>query len=115
MKRAVVLSWVALGTIVFSSSLAVEPASAAKKYTLSERQVALRKEVDAGQKANELTLKEAQGLRDRLDSIKNDETKMEGKNAGQLSYKDQGKLEKRLNSISVDMQKEKLAKRVTAR
>ncbi|MFX6031697.1 hypothetical protein ABTE99_19175, partial [Acinetobacter baumannii] len=62
---------------------------------------------------NELTLKEANGLRDRLDSITTDAQKMKAKNAGKLSYKDEGKLEKRLNSISVDMQKEKLAKRTT--
>jgi hypothetical protein len=114
MKRAVVLSWVALGTVAFMSASGAQPASA-KKWTISQRQVALRKEVDSGLKANELTLKEAQGLRDRLDSVTDDETKMKAKNAGQLSYKDQGKLEKKLNSISLDMQKDKLNKRVVVK
>jgi hypothetical protein len=114
MNRAVVLSSVALATIVFTSASSAQPALA-KKWTISQRQLALRKEVDSGLKANELTLKEAQGLRDRLDAISNDETKMKAKNAGQLSYKDQGKLEKKLNSISVDIQKDKLAKRVVVK
>jgi hypothetical protein len=114
MNRVVAYSMVAISLMavgIFSQN----PALAKRNWTVTQRQVQLNKEVTGGQKANELTLKEATDLRDRLSGITNDEQKMKSKNGGKLSYKDEGKLEKKLNSISVDMQKEKLAKRTTAR
>jgi hypothetical protein len=91
------------------------PAEAAKHYTITQRQEMLNKEVTAGLKANELTLKEANKLKDRLTDVTNHIAKMKEKNAGKLSYKDEGKVEKDLNAISVDMQKEKLEKRVQSK
>ncbi len=114
MNRDVVLSMIAVGLISISFVQA-EPAEARRNWTITQRQVALRREVDGGQRANELTLKEANGLRERLASITTDAQKMKSKNGGKLSYKDEGKLEKRLNGISVDIQKDKLAKRTTVR
>ena len=115
MNRDIAISLVAISLVSFNVFAQVSPAEARHNWTITQRQVQLRREVNGGQKANELTLKEANGLRDRLDSITTDSKKMKAKNAGKLSYKDEGKLEKRLNSISVDMQKEKLEKRTTAR
>ncbi|HEY9682637.1 MAG TPA: hypothetical protein V6C86_13745 [Oculatellaceae cyanobacterium] len=112
MNRYVALTITALGLSAMNTLVQPTEAEARKHYTVTQRQDQLKKEVDAGQKANELTLKEANALRDRLSSVAEDETKMKSKNGGKLSYKDEGKIEKKLNGISVDMQKQKLAKRV---
>jgi hypothetical protein len=90
-------------------------AEAKHQWTITQREEALNKEVNAGQKANELTLKEANGIRDDLAGVTSDIAKAKAKNGGKLSYKDEGKIEKKLNSISVDIQKKKLQKRVTSR
>lgn len=112
------LSTLTLATILLANTATMalnQPAQAVKHYTVTQRQDALRKEVDSGQKKNELTLKEASKLRDRLTDVNNRILKMKAKNGGQLSYKDEGKVEKDLNSISVDMQKQKLQKRVQSK
>lgn len=84
----------------------------AKKMTVYDRQVALKKEIDAGEKSKELTLKEAVKLREKLESINEKKEKMLAKNGGKLSYKDEEKMEKWLNGVSIDIQKKRLAKRV---
>ncbi|HND08071.1 MAG TPA: hypothetical protein PL012_20485, partial [Candidatus Obscuribacter sp.] len=73
---------------------------------------ALKKEIDAGEKSKELTLKEASKLREKLESINEKKEKMLAKNGGKLSYKDEEKMEKWLNGVSIDIQKKRLAKRV---
>jgi TolA-binding protein len=103
------------GLISLTSITLTLPAGAVKHYTITQRQEMLNKEVTAGQKANELTSKEADKLRDRLSDVTNRIEKMKANNAGKLSYKDEGKVEKDLNAISVDMQKQKLAKRVQSK
>jgi hypothetical protein len=115
MNRLVALTITALSLSVMTTLVQPTVAQAKVHYTITQRQEMLRKEVNAGQKANELTLKEADSLRDRLTSITEDESKMKAKNGGKLSYKDEGKIEKKLNSISVDMTKQKLAKRVISK
>ncbi|MBL8085565.1 MAG: hypothetical protein JNN26_23265 [Candidatus Obscuribacter sp.] len=80
--------------------------------TVYDRQVALKKEIDAGEKSKELTLKEASKLREKLESINEKKEKMLAKNGGKLSYKDEEKMEKWLNGVSIDIQKKRLAKRV---
>jgi hypothetical protein len=115
MNRDIAFSLVAISLVSFGIFGQPNMAEAKRPVTITQRQVALRAEVNSGQKSNDLTLKEANDLRDRLDGITADEAKMKSKNAGKLSYKDEGKLEKKLNSISVDMQKEKLAKRVISK
>jgi len=93
--------------------LAMIPLAAeAKQWTITQRQEAQRKMIDKAQRANELTKKEADRLRDRLDDIASSEIKMKTKNGGQLSYKDKAKLEKDLNGVSLKIQKYKLNKRV---
>jgi predicted transglutaminase-like cysteine proteinase len=116
MKHKAILIMVCATILGASSLIQASPASArSAHYTITQRQEQLNREVTAGFKANELTEKEATKLRDRMADVSSDITKMKAKNAGKLSYKDQGKVEKSLNSISIDMQKEKLEKRVTAR
>lgn len=90
----------------------IGPAVVAKKLTIYDRQVALKVQVDKKQKENELTLKEADKLREKLEDINAKKEKMISKNGGQLAYKDEAKLEKMLNSVSVDITKKSLAKRV---
>jgi hypothetical protein len=92
---------------------AVTAAPKKKVYTITDRQVELRSKVDAAFKHNELTLKQADGLRGDLDDINGDIEKMKSKNGGKLSYKDEGKVEKRLNKVSLSLTKWELQKRAT--
>ena len=98
---------------MFSGVCATEVFAAKKKYSVTDRQVELRKKVEVGQQKNELTAKEATGLNGDLDDITASIEKMKSNNAGKLSYKDEGKIEKRLNKISVTLTKKELTKRVT--
>lgn len=84
----------------------------AKKYTIYQRQIALKNRVNKAERAKELTFKEAQNFRDDLAEIQEDKEKMTCKNNGKLSYEDENKLEKKLNRISTSIQKHKLEKRV---
>ena len=84
----------------------VDSASAkSKKYTITQRQEALNAKVTKGEKNNELTKKEADKFRDRLSDVTDHIAKAKEKNGGKLSYKDEGKIEKSLNGISVDVEK----------
>ena len=85
---------------------------AKKQWTIYERQVELTKRIASGEKANELTLKEADKLRKRMADINERVEKAKAKNGGKISYKDEGKIEKDLNKVSLDIQKLKLEKRV---
>jgi hypothetical protein len=118
MKSGLVALTAILIVTVCGGTLCGEPASAAaphkKPYTVTDRQNELRKKVAVAAKQNELTQKEASKLNQMLDDVDADIQKMKSKNAGKLSYKDEGKVEKRLNKVSLDLQKYQLAKRVTA-
>lgn len=83
-----------------------------KQWTVTDRQDELKKRVDEGEKSYELTKKEADKLRSRLQDIADREQKAKDKNGGKLSYKDEGKAEKDLNAVSLDIDKHQLAKRV---
>jgi septal ring factor EnvC (AmiA/AmiB activator) len=89
-------------------------AAKSKVWTITDRQMELRRRVEKGLKGSELTAKEAKKLNDHLNDIDTDINKMKTKNAGKLSYKDEGKIEKRLNDISLDLEKCELQKRVVA-
>lgn len=108
MKRTSIIA-AALGLLLGVSALQ-QPVQAG--WTIYERQVRLKKEVAQGMKANELTKKEYEGLMDSLTHINERITKMKAKNFGKLSIKDQGKIEKSLNDVSVRIQKYRLEKRV---
>ena len=107
------LALVLLATVCGAQSISLPQMAEAKKpYTITDRQVELRKKVQVAFKKNELTAKEQTKLNDQLDDIDADIAKAKDKNGGKLSYKDEGKMEKRLNKVSVDLQKWQLEKRV---
>jgi len=113
MKKGVVL--LSALSLLIMSVVSIDAASAkSKTWTITERQEALSSKVSKGETSNELTKKEADKLRSRLQDVSDKIAKSKLKNGGKLSYKDEGKMEKMLNSISVDMDKEELAKRAVA-
>jgi hypothetical protein len=83
-----------------------------KKVTITDRQVELTQKIDKAYKDNELTLKESDDLKGKLQKIKESEDEMKTKNGGKLSYADENTLEKSLNSVSEKLQKKMLAKRI---
>jgi hypothetical protein len=95
-----------LGLIVSSPN-----AEARRHYTITNRINALSSKINAGQKANELTLKEADSLRGDIADINSKIDKDKSKNGGKLSYRDENIVEKKLNSVSEKLQKKELAKR----
>lgn len=95
------------------ASCQFDPADArSKKWTISDRQDALGWQVDAGFRSKELTLKECDRFHSRLQKLNERIEDMKFKNGGKLSYADQGKCEKVLNNISIDLKKAQLLKRV---
>jgi len=84
----------------------------AKTWTVDDRQVQLMKDINAGQKAGELTLKEAEKLRSDLADVSRKKAKMKAKANGKLTADDKLKLESDINKISTDIRKLKLEKRL---
>jgi|GEM_PF-477856 len=82
-----------------------------KPMTITDRIEELSKKIDAGQKANELTLEEADDLRGKITKLNEKIDKWKSKNGGKLSYKDQNAAEKDLNKVSVKLLEKQLAKR----
>lgn len=99
-------------TALVCAAVMLGAAGASAKMTVYDRQVALKAEIDKAEKTKELTEKEATRFRERLDDINARKEKMLSKNGNKLSYKDTTKIEKSLNSVSVDLQKKRLEKRV---
>jgi hypothetical protein len=88
-------------------------ASFAKRHwTVTQRQQALLAEINTAQKSNQLTLKEADNLRDDQRKIVEKEQSMKDKNGGKLSVKDNTALERSLNDLSNRLHKKVLDKRV---
>jgi hypothetical protein len=115
MKVQIIAIMIAATVLGGIGTTPVTAAPKAKKvYTVTDRQVELRKKADAAFKHNELTEKQVTSINGDLDDINGDIEKMKSKNGGKLSYKDEGKIEKRLNKISLTLTKWELAKRVTA-
>lgn len=101
----------AIGLVtLFTQSAFTPPVDA--KLTVTQRQNILLKKINRAERANELTRKEAQGLRNKRNDIVAMEARMRSKNNGRLSYADINKVEKELNSLSLKIQKKSLAKRV---
>jgi septal ring factor EnvC (AmiA/AmiB activator) len=105
----------ALGTTLCIGCIFSNGATARRVYTITTRQEALAREIAKDQKTNELTKKEADGLREDLKDIASRIKKLQEKNGGKLSYKDEGKIEKDLNDVSLHLKKLELNKRVEAR
>jgi cell division protein FtsL len=89
----------------------LQPAHAKRHYTVTERQEALKKDIATDEKNGNLTLKEANSLRDDLTKIAEKESKMKIANGGKLSVEDNHKLEGELNKVSLSMKKKELKKR----
>jgi hypothetical protein len=96
----------------FSAIVCSESAEAAKKYTITERIDALSARVNAGQKSGELTLKEADDLRNKIANVNSEIDKYKSKNGGKLSYANENVVEKDLNKVSLKLTKKELSKRV---
>ena len=94
-----------LGAVVLSPS-------EAKDWTTEQRQTQLMQDVNAGQKAKELTVKEANRLRKALAQVAKLRTKLTAKSNGKLTEKDDLELEAALNKISTDIHEIQLEKRV---
>jgi predicted ribosome quality control (RQC) complex YloA/Tae2 family protein len=100
-----------LAGLLLMQVIAIEPMEA-KNITITERQEILMKKIDQGEKSGELTLKEAEALRNEGNKITEKQAKMKDKNGGKLSYADITKIEKELNKLSLKIQKKGLEKRV---
>lgn len=109
--RNYTFKYVAIGLITLFLQTLLAPQADAK-LTITQRQNILLKKINRAERANELTHKEAQGLRDKRLSIIAMEARMRNRNNGKLSYSDINKVEKELNSLSLKIQKKALAKRV---
>lgn len=87
----------------------------AKQFSIFDRQKQLMKDVNKAQKSNQLTDKEAHKMRKKLAQVARKKTKMLRKSKGAgLSSSNKVTLEKDLNSISLEIKKLMLQKRVEA-
>jgi methionine-rich copper-binding protein CopC len=98
------------GIVVMACSVTM-PAHAVRHYTITQRQTALKKDIDTDVKTGSLTLKEATSLKDELADITAKEVKMKNANGGKLSVEDDHKLEGDLNKVSLKLKKKELKKR----
>lgn len=103
--------YLVIGLVTLVTQSLLSP-SVEAKLTITQRQNILLKKINRAERANELTHKEAQGLRDKRLSIIAMEARMRNRNNGKLSYADINKVEKELNGLSLKLQKKALAKRV---
>ena len=92
----------------------VEPVEA-KKWTITQRQVEEQKRISSGEKSGELTKKKQLIRRSDMSDLAARIDKMKSKNGGKLSYKDEGKIEKSLNDVTLKIEKKKLEKRVISK
>lgn len=102
----------ALTSVTVTAAPAEAKKLAKKPMTITDRIEELSKKIDAGQKANELTLDESEDLRKSMTKLNEKIDKWKEKNGGKLSYKDQNSAEKELNKISLKLQKKQLEKRL---
>lgn len=105
---------VSLVGAVVANSLST-PTLAKRPLSISQRQVILMKRINRAERTNELTFKEANRLRDDLQSLIDREERMKEKNGGRLTWDNIGTVEKDLNKISVKIQKWQLEKRIAAK
>lgn len=105
----------AVSALVVLAILQIAPQSSearARRYTLTQRHEILAAKINRMQKSGELTLKEANSLRDDNADVWKRVAKMKAKNGGKLSYENQADIEKALNKISNRIHAKSLAKRV---
>jgi len=104
----------AVMAIVGGTALAPLAQARQHKFTITDRIETLSAKVNAGQKSGELTLKEADKLRNQLADVNSRIDKDKSKNGGKLSYASENKIEKDLNDVSVKLNKKELAKRINS-
>jgi uncharacterized protein YdeI (BOF family) len=103
----------ALAFAALSLSLISMPALAEEKvWTIDTRANELMHRINEGQKAQELTVKEAKKLRGDLADIAHRKKMMKGDNDGKVSPEDRNKIEGDLNKVSEKIKKLELEKRV---
>ena len=86
-----------------------------KPLLSDEGQAKLMQQVNAGQKSNQLTLKEAKKLRKDLANVARKKAKMLAKNGRKLSIADTTNLKSDINKISENIHKLELEKRAQSR
>lgn len=89
----------------------VEQPALSKEWSIQDRQDELMRQINAGQKAKELTFKEAKRLRGDLADVSRKKKSMRSDDKKPLTAEQKAELEKVLNDISVDINKLKLEKR----
>jgi len=101
-------------TIALSIFLACLPVDAKSKvWTIEARQAQLMKDINEGQKGQQLTKKEADRMRSDLADVSRKKKKMKNKaDDGKLTEDNKKELEGDLNKISDSIHKYKLEKRV---
>jgi hypothetical protein len=99
---------IALATTIVFASMFTSPAAFAKRWTVTERLQKLSQEIDAGRKANELTVKQQDNLKKMVGDINAKIDKMQAKNGGKLSVPDTKKLHDDMTDISCKMLKMRL-------
>jgi hypothetical protein len=86
--------------LIFCFAQALPSVAAEKKWTTYERQVNLMKRVNAGQKSNELTAKQAKRLRKDLSKIAVKKQKSQDQPRGEKRTRDMSHVEEHLTSTS---------------
>jgi len=108
------LSLLLAATMMLQLALALPESAQARgrHYTITQRHTALLAKINRFEKSGELTLKEANSMRDENSHIAAREEKLKSKNGGKLSYKDINNIEDDLNDLSNRIHKKSLNKRV---
>lgn len=99
-----------LGQFAFTAPQVAE--ARAPRYTISQRHNALIAKINRFQRTGELTMREANSLREDDHDIRRREARMRSKNGGKLSYSDINKIERELNDLSNKIHRKALNKRV---
>jgi len=108
MKRLSILSLAAAVCLKF---IYKELPAQSRTLPPDEGQAKLMQEVNAGQKSNQLTVKEANKLRKDLAHVAHEKAEMIAKNGGKLNIADTMKLKAEINDINNNIQKLELEKR----
>ena len=81
--------------------------SIAKTWTVDQRQTQQMKDINAGQKSGQLTVKQSEKLRHNLAQVARKKKQMKAKENGKLSSEDTQTLHNKLNRVSTDISSSK--------
>lgn len=107
--KSVLASFLIAYTI--ACTVALTPAQS-KEWTIWARQQELMKQVNAGQKSKELTAKEAKRLRGDLSDVARKKKSFRNDDKTPMTDEEKKAVEKKLNDVSLEINKLKLEKRV---